>query len=1306
MPKKLPKMLIVLATLLCVLCALNACAESGATTASLKQEELTLRIGEKARLGAFFDTDKPPKEVFYAVGNGDLIDIDGELITAKAAGKTYVMITVDEIVLRLNVIVIDDRKVSAAAVNVTCVYDGNLHNIAIKGKLPSGTTIKYFLNGKEFTGASEAGVYEITAEITVPEKYELTYAERTAILTINKAFFNMNAVKFNSVNCEYDGKEKTALISGKLPDGVSVSYVNNKATEAGTYKARAIFFHNNPNYEPIPDMNCEINILPMTVYLGDYGFSDRTDVYDTEEHFLRAEKEFPYGITVEYVDENGKETTDGFVDAGKYKVGIIIRVAAAVMNNYVFTSVNSEIEFEKIGENYVSKKATFCVLTINKAEIVKDYELVFTDKNGNKVDTVIYGNNVVIGQKSSDGYSVYLTEKPHGINGEFLDEITVEYSPNLTVNATEGFLDVGLYSIKATFVLPEEAKKNYLDVPSELVSFNVVKATLDLSSVTVKLKGEQEYDIFSGKEFDVEFDPDKRYELFIDSTAVGALTLSKVDVTCKISYNAGDLKEIDGEPIYHAGSYFVMLSFKVKICPSNYNRIDSKSTSFYIKPHRIKIDAVAFSDVHEVYDGTPKSMSFSLTLPQGVESKIKYIHNGSEVEGNSFINAGKYLCVATLYYNLDDENWRENDYLFIVGSKITNKLYANLYIDKAKYDFTNEELTSKYAQSDIPVYDEGMTLEDLDIFYDGNARWKDKQTVITAEETAGSDPTTFRFTATALYNADRANYEDFEFYYKKTASADSRLTVSRKPIDIAEITVNDQFIAYTGTQAEPYVADKRIKATFVKNAVEPGGYRSSCTIYPKEKTYVFVRISGESAEYAGEVFAKDNVSFRIYNGKFYEYEQGTCNLIRYKKEGGENAVILSGTKVVAKGAFDEISLTSLYVPDSVENVAAEVLGKGENLISLDLATLCYPSANGLKRFFKDSLTPRGLKNIVVRNDTTIDADAFVNCVGLESVEYISPITSVGTAAFYGCDSLRTIILREADENVSVGKEVFYGCSSLTELTLPSLLGKTLAYYFGGNDAAIKKIEFTSTVAYELPRAAFKNFISLEEIILSSGLKAVGEGAFEGVTAPIDLTNTSVTAIGDKAFAGYAGKTLTLNENTTAIGAYAFYNTSLTQIALPAALKTLKAKAFAGCSAKIAFHKDGAKDLIKESVFEEYAGSEADLSGMEYIGNNAFKNSKITSLELDCDVGSGAFSGCELLKTAVFGENVTSIGANAFFGCAMLTEATFLGETPPAIGRDAFATGEEVLNVKVAFFPDKYKEALIASGRKTMQISAT
>lgn len=51
---------------------------------------------------------------------------------------------------------------------------------------------------------------------------------------------NFEGLALTSISVDYDGTEKEIVITGTLPEGATVAYTNNKATNAGTYNATAV----------------------------------------------------------------------------------------------------------------------------------------------------------------------------------------------------------------------------------------------------------------------------------------------------------------------------------------------------------------------------------------------------------------------------------------------------------------------------------------------------------------------------------------------------------------------------------------------------------------------------------------------------------------------------------------------------------------------------------------------------------------------------------------------------------------------------------------------------------------------------------------------------------------------------------------------------------------------------------------------------------------------------------------------------------------------------------------------------------
>lgn len=86
-------------------------------------------------------------------------------------------------------------------------------------------------------------------------KAVLKYQGKTAELLFNieKATFDLSSVKFDGKELVYDGDIKSLAVEG-LPQGVTVEYLNNNQTSAGTYLVTAKFTVDSANYNEIDDM--------------------------------------------------------------------------------------------------------------------------------------------------------------------------------------------------------------------------------------------------------------------------------------------------------------------------------------------------------------------------------------------------------------------------------------------------------------------------------------------------------------------------------------------------------------------------------------------------------------------------------------------------------------------------------------------------------------------------------------------------------------------------------------------------------------------------------------------------------------------------------------------------------------------------------------------------------------------------------------------------------------------------------------------------------------------------------------------
>ncbi|MCI2068552.1 MAG: hypothetical protein LKJ88_03140, partial [Bacilli bacterium] len=187
----------------------------------------------------------------------------------------------------------------------TVTYDGNPHSLSITGTLPSGVTVSYTNNGQ-----TDAGSYDVVAHFSDSTRNYTLPADMTAKLVINQASYDASGLSFNDASYTYDGTEKTLVVSGTLPEGVTVTYTNNTLTNVGSVNATATFAVDS-NHKAIPSMNATLTITKSS--LSGISFSGSTVTYDGIAHSLAITGTLPSGVTVSY-------TNNGQIDAGIYSV--------------------------------------------------------------------------------------------------------------------------------------------------------------------------------------------------------------------------------------------------------------------------------------------------------------------------------------------------------------------------------------------------------------------------------------------------------------------------------------------------------------------------------------------------------------------------------------------------------------------------------------------------------------------------------------------------------------------------------------------------------------------------------------------------------------------------------------------------------------------------------------------------------------------------------------------------------------------------------------------------------------------------
>ena len=123
---------------------------------------------------------------------------------------------------------------------------------------------------------------------------------------------DITGVTFTDATVEYDGEEHEIKVSGTIPEGVSVSYKDNKGTETGTYNATATL--SGDGYNTLT-LTAKLTIVGQEI--TGVTFENATVPYDKLPHSLTVSG-LPTGVTATYT--YNEKTVSGVTEYGEYTV--------------------------------------------------------------------------------------------------------------------------------------------------------------------------------------------------------------------------------------------------------------------------------------------------------------------------------------------------------------------------------------------------------------------------------------------------------------------------------------------------------------------------------------------------------------------------------------------------------------------------------------------------------------------------------------------------------------------------------------------------------------------------------------------------------------------------------------------------------------------------------------------------------------------------------------------------------------------------------------------------------------------------
>ncbi len=413
-------------------------------------------------------------------------------------------------------------------------------------------------------------------------------------------------------------------------------------------------------------------------------------------------------------------------------------------------------------------------------------------------------------------------------------------------------------------------------------------------------------------------------------------------------------------------------------------------------------------------------------------------------------------------------------------------------------------------------------------------------------------------------------------------------------------------------------------------------------------------------------------------------------------------IIPEGVEVIDAFAFAGLTaLREVVLPSTLQKINQNAFYGCTSLRSVE--GLEYVKFINQDAFNGCALTQVDLSSIVAIGNSAFEGNELVTLTLPETAQ------SLGMRAFYGNASLYDVAIEA--ERVKLGSEAFAqcsslhsvdinasvipanafdGCTSLSSVTLGKDVSVLGAYAFRGTSVAKFTVDQGNTLIKASADGSYLTNFKGDTLLLvapdrisnaftaDSAIKAVGDGAFAGMTTLTSVTLPGVTKVGDNAFAGCTAlRSVTLG-TLTSVGDYAFAETALTRLPALAEGQTLGAYAFSGSKLTSVNIPSGIN--VGDYAFADCTSLQSVVIGdrvelgtgafyMNY-GDNFVFPSVLTSLTLGDNVivGDSAFYGADYLERVTMGTGI-EIGDYAFYNNTSLADIDLSGVT--RIGSYAF-----------------------------------
>ena len=422
--------------------------------------------------------------------------------------------------------------------------------------------------------------------------------------------------------------------------------------------------------------------------------------------------------------------------------------------------------------------------------------------------------------------------------------------------------------------------------------------------------------------------------------------------------------------------------------------------------------------------------------------------------------------------------------------------------------------------------------------------------------------------------------------------------------------------------------------------------------------------------------------------------------------------------------FAAIASAEVFVIDGIKFSVTDEVSQTVTVVGWDkkyFAEITDPTNPSVGNVDEDLLGPenlvlpwRVLYNGLYYKVTSIDDDAFSECLSMKTLTIPNSIQEIGSYAFQGCINLKSVKVQwtkplEIDESVFDGIDIsgndddpasgvsLYVLQGYDATYRAAEVWKDFKYVATYADLDINMIfadEYVKEICvanwdsngdgeltYREARAvtdlgaAFvgdENITSFDEFRSFGYVTSVGQACFKGCSNLKSITfPPSVTNVGHEAFVGCTALTnVVFQSKVKTIDSRAFYGCSaLTTFTLPTSLVTIGDHAFDGCSSVKGFKIPDNVSSIGEGAFANCSSNtKLDVSSVNkyYVHNTARtiildKPTKTQLIAYSCGLSATSFT---------IPETVMEIMPYAFAGTVNLASVTL--NNVETIGHDAFA----------------------------------